>query len=171
MRRQKREPRELSPYQKKLLDPRWQKKRLEILERDKWECFWCGDKTSTLHVHHLYYMQEQEPWDYPVDALVTLCAECHEEETNYRRVEEENLLFALRKRRVFHTQIRDLANAFLYLNHPGLEDFPKGEIPVIQSIAWALQNTDVMVDILNLWGEAMRQKYPDAFNSRNGNKE
>ena len=45
-------------YYEKLLDPRWQKKRLEILNRDEFKCRSCGDDKSTLHVHHGYYSEE-----------------------------------------------------------------------------------------------------------------
>lgn len=31
-----------------------------------------------LHVHHKYYVDGRKPWDYPNDALITLCSECHE---------------------------------------------------------------------------------------------
>lgn len=67
-------------YSDKLRDPRWQKKRLEILERDGWKCKGCGDKKSTLNVHHLYYEAYKDPWDYPDKALKTLCEKCHEDE-------------------------------------------------------------------------------------------
>lgn len=62
-------------YSDKLKDPRWQRKRLEILNRDDFKCFWCGDKDNTLHVHHEYY--EGDPWDVDNDGLTTLCSECH----------------------------------------------------------------------------------------------
>ena len=62
-------------YQEKLKDPRWQKKRLEILEKHKWTCCICGDKESTLHVHHLKY--NDDPWDVPDDYLIVLCDKCH----------------------------------------------------------------------------------------------
>lgn len=65
-------------YRKKLLDPRWQKKRLEILERDSFTCKLCGDSQMTLHVHHLYYERGNEPWEYPLEALATLCAQIME---------------------------------------------------------------------------------------------
>jgi hypothetical protein len=68
-------------YKDKLLDPRWQKKRLSILDRDKWRCQICGDPDSTLHVHHRVYLSGKEPWDIPDDCLVTLCADCHAAET------------------------------------------------------------------------------------------
>ena len=66
-----------SSYAEKLKDPRWQKKRLEILERDKWTCKFCGDAEETLHVHHLFYMPKIEPWDIPDGFLLTLCESCH----------------------------------------------------------------------------------------------
>lgn len=64
-------------YSEKLRDPRWQKKRLEILSRDKWTCLECGEMEKTLHVHHLYYCGN--PWDVPSFALRTLCESCHDD--------------------------------------------------------------------------------------------
>jgi hypothetical protein len=69
-------------YSKLLLDPRWQKKRLEILNRDEFACRACGNDESTLHVHHCYYSKGKRPWDYADSSLVTLCVVCHEEESN-----------------------------------------------------------------------------------------
>ena len=63
-------------YQEKLKDPRWQKKRLEILERDEWLCQNCMDDERTLHVHHTRY-SAGDPWDCPDDYLITLCESCH----------------------------------------------------------------------------------------------
>src|SRR3990167_8201193 len=66
-------------YQERLKDPRWQKKRLFILQRDNFECQLCFDAENTLHVHHKYY-NNSDPWDAPDSALITLCAECHDQE-------------------------------------------------------------------------------------------
>jgi 5-methylcytosine-specific restriction endonuclease McrA len=63
-------------YSEKLLDPRWQKKRLEIMQRDGFACFWCGDTKTTLHVHHEMYLGD-DPWDTPDECLITLCSDCH----------------------------------------------------------------------------------------------
>jgi len=64
-------------YSEKLKDPRWQKKRLEILERDGWKCMACGSKEETLHVHHICYFPKKEPWDIWSGFLITLCKDCH----------------------------------------------------------------------------------------------
>jgi hypothetical protein len=58
-------------------NPRWQKKRLEIMQRDEFKCKCCGDDESTLNVHHKYYIPNKAPWDYPENLLVTLCESCH----------------------------------------------------------------------------------------------
>lgn len=71
-------------YQKKLLDPRWQKKRLEILNRDNFSCQICGDTTRTLVVHHKNYIYGNEPWDYIDNNFITLCESCHEYEHYYK---------------------------------------------------------------------------------------
>jgi hypothetical protein len=68
-------------YFEKLKDPRWQKKRLEILERDGWRCKECAEDTKTLHVHHLLYQKGMEPWEIPNGFLVTLCEDCHNNAT------------------------------------------------------------------------------------------
>ena len=67
-------------YSEKLKDPRWQKKRLEILERDDWRCQKCLDGNTTLHVHHRKYLPNSDPWDYPDHLLITLCENCHADE-------------------------------------------------------------------------------------------
>jgi len=68
----------MSNYSELLKDPRWQKKRLEILERDKFQCRACEQTDKTLHVHHLEYKKGKKPWEYSKWKLITLCEECHE---------------------------------------------------------------------------------------------
>lgn len=62
-------------------DSRWQQKRLEIMERDKWTCQSCGESGEdvTLNVHHAYYESGKKPWEYPEEILTTLCEDCHGE--------------------------------------------------------------------------------------------
>lgn len=67
-----------SKYFEKLKDPRWQKKRLEILERDRWTCTVCQRSDLTLHVHHAYYDSKLQPWEYDNETLHTVCVECHD---------------------------------------------------------------------------------------------
>lgn len=70
----------MSTYAEKLKHPLWQRKRLEILNRDGFKCRGCGNGEKTLHVHHLKYTRGRDPWDYPDASLVTLCEVCHETE-------------------------------------------------------------------------------------------
>lgn len=63
-------------YAAKLKDPRWQKKRLQIFERDEFTCKLCLDTKTTLHVHHLKYTQDQ-PFNEPEENLITYCETCH----------------------------------------------------------------------------------------------
>ena len=69
-------------YMTKLRDPRWQKKKNGVLDRDGYACTWCGSGLEggrNLQVHHGYYSKGFEPWDYPDESLFTLCAPCHEQ--------------------------------------------------------------------------------------------
>lgn len=65
-------------YREKIKDPRWQRKRLLIMDRDGWACQKCRDKTKCLNVHHKFYIPGLEPWEYKDEDLVTLCEDCHE---------------------------------------------------------------------------------------------
>ena len=56
-------------------DPRWQRLRLEIMQRDGFACVACGDDRSTLHVHHMEY--HGDLWNTPHGELQTLCESCH----------------------------------------------------------------------------------------------
>ena len=85
-------------YGELLTDPRWQKKRLEILKRDHWTCQECGDKKSTLHVHHIYYEENKMPWEYKNNSLITLCGSCHKNETEYINVLSYELAKIMKKK-------------------------------------------------------------------------
>jgi len=110
-------------YREKLKDPRWQKIRLKVFGRDKFRCQYCRDTEETLHVHHLEYAAGLDPWDYPLESLITVCATCHEEETMYRRTVEEKLLATLREVGFSADHLEQLRTTF------GMAHFPctKGE--------------------------------------------
>lgn len=66
-------------YSEKLKDPRWQKLRLEVMNRSDFCCEICGDGGSTLHVHHKEYIKGKEPWEYSPGQLASICDDCHSE--------------------------------------------------------------------------------------------
>lgn len=72
-------------YSDRLKDPRWQKKRLEILQRDNWTCQYCSDKECCLNIHHIRYIASMDPWEYKDFDLITLCEMCHGELSSYER--------------------------------------------------------------------------------------
>ena len=69
-------------YAEKLLDPRWQKLRLITLESANWACEVCGAEEKTLHVHHNWYVENAEPWDYSREQLTVVCEACHDHAHN-----------------------------------------------------------------------------------------
>lgn len=64
-------------YKRLLRDPRWQRRRLQIFERDGWVCQECGNGGQELQVHHTVYVAGAAPWEVPTQTLVTLCVTCH----------------------------------------------------------------------------------------------
>lgn len=95
----------LKTYGEKLKDPRWQKKRLEVFQRDKFTCQSCFSDIKTLHVHHLIYQTGKEPWEYEIDFLLTLCEGCHEE-IEISQVKQTEMLIILFKTRLKDSFIR-----------------------------------------------------------------
>lgn len=79
----------MSNYSELLKDPRWQKMRLEIMQRDNFKCVGCGREDRTLHVHHQYYINKRLPWEYPIEMLVTLCENCHVKEEELKDYDDD----------------------------------------------------------------------------------
>lgn len=83
-------------YSEKLTNPKWQKLRLQVFNRDNFSCCRCGSSDKELQVHHLNYFPDKEPWEYPQSSLITLCKDCHQKEKN-RYKHEKHLLHSLRE--------------------------------------------------------------------------
>ena len=63
-------------YAQLLKHPRWQRKRLKIMERDGSRCKKCRNTERQLHVHHLKYTAKL-PWLELNKNLSTYCYVCH----------------------------------------------------------------------------------------------
>jgi len=65
------------PYAEQIKSPKWQKKRLEILNLHGFKCEDCGSETKTLNVHHRFYLKGRKIYEYDNDVFQVLCEECH----------------------------------------------------------------------------------------------
>lgn len=102
------------------LDPRWQKIRLKIMERDGFACKVCGEKTATLHVHHLKYEKGKKIWDVNDDDLETLCEKCHKNiEDLISRVRENSIPILKQSSDIIDSTIDASKDSFL---EPGDQD-------------------------------------------------
>src|SRR5688572_16118982 len=99
----------MGSYSDLLKDPRWQKKRLEILGRDNFTCQSCGSTTKTLHVHHHYYINGRMPWEYNETLLITLCYDCHEVEEGMKQLDEDYIRVLL-SCKILRIDIESLVN-------------------------------------------------------------
>lgn len=68
-------------YSENLQRSEWKCRRLEVLERANFRCQDCGAAGVPLLVHHLRYERGKKPWEYPDNALRSLCGPCHERVT------------------------------------------------------------------------------------------
>ncbi|HRQ17741.1 MAG TPA: hypothetical protein PL085_11740 [Agriterribacter sp.] len=118
-------------YSKALADPRWQRKKTEILLRDNFTCKCCGDTTTQLEVHHVEYFAGKQPWEYPDEMLLTTCHSCHEKEL-VRYKHEQYLLQSLKTTGFYAVEILAIAQ-MLYTFKPFV-DFIRRHIKVFMKI-------------------------------------
>jgi hypothetical protein len=135
----------------KLRDPRWQKKRLEILSRDEWMCQSCFDSESTLVVHRRRYLAGRDPWDYPDSLLITLCEECQKRERDEMPASDDDLLAMLHEK-FLSPAINDLAHGFHALD---LQHQPE----VVASVySWALSVPNIQRELIDRYFEHLKHK-------------
>ena len=77
-------------YEDLLKCKEWRGKRQKILNRDNNKCVYCGE-VHNLQVHHKYYSKypngfRVSPWNYPDDALITLCDRCHKKVHDKKKI-------------------------------------------------------------------------------------
>lgn len=117
----------MSAYSERLKHPMWQRKRLEILERDEFRCTGCGADDRQLHVHHLFYSKGREPWDYPSLSLTTLCHECHDVAHGEGREGNEAAIHALRSLGVRDEGMWQLGLSLSMVTHEGMRAMTQTE--------------------------------------------
>lgn len=111
-----------SAYADKLKDPRWQRLRLQVFERDQWGCVYCRRKDRTLHAHHLWYDRGRQPWEYPPWRIVTVCDVCHDREHSDRAASEQFLCRSLSFAGASAGAVTFLGNAFRLIGLLHIED-------------------------------------------------
>lgn len=114
----------------KLKDPRWQKKRLEILNKYGWECQKCRSNDKEMHVHHLVYDKGADPWEYDYRDLIPLCVDCHRDAED----REALRLFKLYMATTAHS-VEEVRKVAEMINSIGWDEFGSKEKRITTSLA------------------------------------
>lgn len=71
----------MSRFHAKLHRARWERVRLEALDRDNWRCRKCGRaaRMEVDHIRPMHLFPGQDPYD--VGGLQSLCKRCHRDKT------------------------------------------------------------------------------------------
>lgn len=75
-------------YRDQLLHPKWQRKRLEVMDLAGFKCALCGDGDTTLNVHHRRYVSGRMAWEYDTSEMECLCRPCHQRHHDARGILE-----------------------------------------------------------------------------------
>lgn len=73
-------------YRRAVESKEWRDVCQAVIARDHNACRICGG-TANLRVHHKYYIKGRAIWNYPIDALQTMCESCHTQWHDTHRVE------------------------------------------------------------------------------------
>jgi len=104
----------MTTYSEKLKKPKWQRKRLEILQRDNFTCVHCKDTETELHVHHLKYTGE--PFEAPDSDLETVCKHCHSFIEYFKDYSKDNPFVFYVYERLYVAQV-DIGTLIFQRNH------------------------------------------------------
>lgn len=141
-------------YSEKLKDPRWQKKRLEILNRDEWACCICGESENTLHVHHKSYVKGKDPWDYDDDNFETLCEFCHDHEHSKYKDYIELIETALKTRGFHADDALELGETLLLK----MGNAPYPPEVIMTAICWSISSDDKMLELTERYFKHLAEK-------------
>jgi len=67
-------------YNRRRRNVRWWSLSDSLLEKRNYTCQQCGFKDEDnkyVCVHHKYYIEDRDPWNYPFNAYQVLCLKCH----------------------------------------------------------------------------------------------
>jgi len=142
-------------YSEKLRDPRWQKMRLKIMERDNFTCRKCLSTTETLNVHHKEYRPGCDPWEYPPEILITLCEPCHKGEHREKKDIEKSAIPA----RVKGSDVRGWRadRAYMLLKLASLQEMLRG---LVAAGAGELESIEAMVAQMELERDTIPEDPP-----------
>lgn len=149
---------EKKTYAEKLKSPLWQRKRLEIMQRDGFACRECEDSESTLHVHHLRYIKGNDPWEYDQEDLLTLCEKCHEKahkiaDSYEDTITDLELLFRTNFKNWF--DLHSIKKGFQNLQIIG------DKTSTLMMLQWAMSDEDTMYKIAQMFIENCKREVAD----------
>lgn len=115
-------------YIEQLSHPNWQKKRLEIFDRDKWSCQICGNTENQLHAHHIVYLKDYLCWEYPDSFIITLCNKCHSNPDIINHITLTAIYIFNGILKLCNNDINELLNSFDGIDYLiGMEDYTENE--------------------------------------------
>lgn len=96
-------------YREKLQDPRWQEKRLRVMESAGFKCEKCGSRERNLQVHHNQNQKGLEPWEYSNDDLELLCDYCHK----YQHRQQADLIRKIKQAGISYEMLIGLCDGYI----------------------------------------------------------
>ncbi len=128
----------MKTYAQLLRDPRWQRKRLEIMERDNYTCRRCEATDKTLNVHHTYYEKGLMPWQYPNGSLYTFCEDCHKAEGAHKTEWDWKFVETFRRAGATNATLERL----VYIMQDLAKEYGFGRLSLLEAILSEQQDRD-----------------------------
>ena len=136
-------------YSRKLQNPKWQKKSLEILQRDQFKCIHCGCDNKELHVHHRWYQFGKDIWDYHDTCFETLCFECHEYIEMNIKDSTSDIQLMLRRTWLNQDDYNVICRFLIHLSDDSYKNY--NSLHIVDAIDSIIQNNSIEWIIKQKW--------------------
>lgn len=144
-------------YKKLLQDPRWQKKRLKIMERDNFTCRDTGSTDEQLQVHHCWYAKGN-PWETPDEFLLTLSKDAHQYRQGLEQRAKKALGLIMAKTPCHYDENQVLENFVLQLEQESKRDTQLNLVLIDGEVIQELHDIGCSKQFHDVLAEAMRIK-------------
>lgn len=153
--------REQAKYEDLLKHPLWQRKRLEVFERDGWSCLGCGSQSSELQVHHLKYPPKgRMPWEIESEWLESLCRYCHEQRTAFDLFATKHRAIPTRHVRIYIAELNSALDLYYESKNQTKPTFPQAAMAIHDPIGEVQRLVGLREEIARkrreAWPEFMR---------------
>lgn len=84
----------IKAYQSERNNSEYKQWRIKVLNRDNWQCIFCGERKRKMIADHIYSWSQYVRLRYCVENGQALCFDCHKVKTRYENTKNTNIIYS-----------------------------------------------------------------------------